>query len=102
LQPSHRGSSPSNPLSFELVARGLASTDEDNVLCCPDCQVPLDLHQPDLAEPMQLLATCGCCTRWFMLVELDLDGSETLLLELPSAESIRLAHAESPLDEASR
>jgi hypothetical protein len=96
LRPSHLGSSPSNPLSFELVARGTTSTGEGNVLCCPDCEVPLDLHQPDLAEPLQLLATCGCCSRWFMLVELDLDRNETLLLELPSAESIRLAHAESP------
>jgi hypothetical protein len=98
LQPSQVGSSPFNPLSLELVARGTAATAEDSILCCPDCQIPLDLHQPDLAEPTQLLATCGCCTRWFMLVDLDPDGGETLLLELPSAESIRLAHAASSLD----
>jgi hypothetical protein len=98
LRPSHLGSSPSNPLSFELIVHRATSTDEDNVLCCADCRVPLDLHQPDLAEPMQLLATCGCCSRWFMLVDFDLDSDETLLLELPSTESIRLAHAASPLD----
>jgi hypothetical protein len=33
-----------------------------------------------------------------MLVDFDLDSDETLLLELPSTESIRLAHAASPLD----
>jgi hypothetical protein len=33
-----------------------------------------------------------------MLVELDLAGDETLMLELPSTESIRLAHAALPLD----
>ena len=97
MQPSHLGPSPSNPLSFELVARGTGSTDEDNVLCCPDCEIPLDLHQPDIAEPLQLLATCGCCSRWFLVVEFDLDTNEPLLLELPTAESIRLAHAASPL-----
>jgi hypothetical protein len=85
-------------LSFELLVRGTAPNDEDNVLCCPDCDVPLDLHQPDFAEPTQLLAICDCCTRWYMLIELDLDGSESLLLELPSVESIRLAQAASTLE----
>jgi hypothetical protein len=33
-----------------------------------------------------------------MLVELDEYDGEKLLLELPSAESIRLAHAASPLE----
>jgi hypothetical protein len=32
-----------------------------------------------------------------LVAELDLDGNETLLLELPSLESIRSAHAASPL-----
>jgi hypothetical protein len=95
LRPSQFEASPSNPLTFELVARGTAIRDGVHVLCCPDCEIPLDLHQPDLAEPMQLLATCGCCSRWFLVVELDLDANEPLLLELPSAESIRLAHASS-------
>ena len=96
MQPSQLGSSPSKPLSFELVARGTANKYGVNVLCCPDCEVLLDLHQPDLSEPMQLLATCECCRRWFIVVELDFEGNEPLLLELPSAESIRLAHAALP------
>lgn len=96
MQPSKLGSFPSNPLSFELVARGTANKYGVNVLCCPDCEVPLDLHQPDLSEPMQLLATCECCRRWFMVVELSFEGNDPLLLELPSAESIRLAHGALP------
>ena len=97
LQPSQLGSSPSNPLSFELVARGTANKDGVNVLCCPDCEIPLDLHQPDLAEPMQLLATCEMLSQVVLRGRARLStGNEPLLLELPSAESIRLAHAASP------
>ena len=40
--------------SFELVARGTATNDGVNSLCCPDCEVPLDLHQPDLGN------RCSC------------------------------------------
>ena len=97
LQPSHAGCTPANRETFELVARGTATNNGVDSLCCPDCQVPLDLHQPDLGQPMLLLGTCGCCSRWFFAVDLDLDGNETVLLELPSAEAIRLAHTEAPL-----
>ena len=46
---------------------------------------------------------CSCLERaeavpsGSLLVDLDPDGIETVLLELPSAELIRLAHAASPL-----
>src|ERR1035438_7166493 len=93
VKASHLGSSSSSRVTFDLVARGTAKNVGAISLCCPDCQVPLDLHQPDQDEPMQLLGTCGCCSRWFFVVELDSDWDETLLLELPSAETIRLAHA---------
>ena len=86
-----------NPVTFELVARGTATNDGVDSLCCPDCQVALDLQQPDIGEPMQLLGICCCCSRWYLAVELHFDGGETLLLELPSAKSIRLTHAASPL-----
>ncbi len=96
MQPSHRGSSPLDRESLELVARGTATNDGVTSLSCPDCQVPLELHQPDLWQPMQMLGTCGSCSKWFFAVDLDPDGIETVLLELPSAELIRLAHAASP------
>ena len=58
-----------------------------NSLCCPACQVPLNLHQPDEEQPSQLLGTCDCCSRWFFLVESELDWEGMLLFELPSAET---------------
>jgi len=97
VKPSQLGSSSSSPGTFELVARGTARNDGVNSLYCPDCQIPLDLHQPDQEEPMQLLGTCDECSKWFLVVELDSDWSGTLLLEIPSAETIRLTHAASPL-----
>jgi uncharacterized protein YbaR (Trm112 family) len=87
------GTSPSNREALELVARGAVTNDGVNALCCPDCQFPLDLHQPDLEQPMQLLGICESCCKWFFIVGVDDEGNETVLLELPSAELIRLAHA---------
>jgi hypothetical protein len=86
------GSSLSNRESFELVARATASNDGVDSLCCPDCHDTLDLHQPDLGQPMLLLGICGSCSKWFLAVDLDFDGNETLLLELPSAGLIRATH----------
>ena len=97
LQPSHLGSFPSNREFLEVVARGTATNDGVNSLCCPDCELPLDLHQPDLEQPMQLLGTCRSCSKWFFAVDLDPDGIETVLLELPSADLIRQVHGASPL-----
>ena len=97
MKPSHLGSSPTIPGTFELIARATATNDGVTSLCCPDCQVALDLHQPDQDDPMQLLGTCACCSRWFFVVELDSEWNGTLLLELPSAEMIRMTHATSPL-----
>lgn len=97
MRASHLGSSRFDRESLKLVARGTASNDGVNSLCCPDCEQPLDLHQPDLGQPMQLLGTCETCSKWFFVVDLDPDGFETVVLELPSAELVRLAHSDSPL-----
>ena len=97
MNASHLGSLAGKAGTFELVARGTATDDGVTPLCCPDCQVPLDLHQPDQDEPTQLLGTCCCCSKWFFVVELDSEWNGTLLLELPTAETIRLRHASSPL-----
>jgi hypothetical protein len=92
LRPSPLETSPSIREPLKLVARGTATSDGVNSLCCPDCEFPLELHQPDLGQPMQLLGTCGGCSKWFFIVDLDFDGTETVLLELPSAELIRLEY----------
>ena len=97
MQPSPLESDSTTPIAFELVARGTIANDGVESLCCPDCQITLDLHQPDIDQPAQLIGTCGCCSRWFLLVEIDFDGGEMLMLELPSAKSIRLTHSASSL-----
>jgi hypothetical protein len=76
-------------MTFELVAHPVAVCPEASSLCCPDCQVPLDLSQPDDSEPTQLLGTCDSCRRWFFAVEIEADWNGTLLFELPRAETIR-------------
>jgi len=78
-----------SPLTFELVARPVTMKPSAHSLCCPDCQIPLDLHQPDEDEPAQLLGTCDGCSKWFFLLETEPDWSGTLLFELPCVETIR-------------
>lgn len=76
-------------LTFEVVARPIPADAGTGSLCCPACQVPLDLHQPDEELPTQLLGTCEWCSKWFFLVEIDDDWNGSLLFELPGAEDIR-------------
>jgi hypothetical protein len=89
VKPSQFTISQPTPMTFELVARAVGTDSWANSLCCPNCQVPLNLHQPDEERPSQLLGTCDCCSRWFLLVESELDWDGTLMFELPSADSIR-------------
>jgi hypothetical protein len=67
-------------------------------LCCPDCQAALDLHQPDVDQPTQLLGICKDCSKWFYLLEHDDDWDRTMLFELPSVETIRRACASTKLE----
>jgi hypothetical protein len=89
VKPSQLEMSQSIPLSFELVARAVSAQSWTNSLCCSACQVPLNLHQPDEEQPSQLLGTCEGCSRWFFLVESELEWEGMLLFELPSADTIR-------------
>jgi hypothetical protein len=57
--------------------------------CCPDCQAALDLQQPDVDQPTQLLGICDGCSKWFFLVELEEEWNGTMLFELPSAKTLR-------------
>lgn len=77
------------PMTVELTARSVAMSPPLNGPACPDCQAPLDLHQPDVDRPTHLLCTCALCSRWFFLLEIDADWNEAVLVELPSAETIR-------------
>jgi hypothetical protein len=89
VNPSQFAISQPSRMTFELVARAITTNSWSNSFCCPNCQVPLNLHQPDEEQPSQLLGTCDCCSRWFFLVESEMNGDGTLLFELPSAEMIR-------------
>ena len=89
VKPSQLEVSESIPLNVQLVARAMSEGSWTNSLCCTACHVPLNLHQPDEEKPSQLLGTCDCCSRWFVLVESELDWEGMLLFELPSAETIR-------------
>jgi hypothetical protein len=35
-------------------------------VCCPECENPLTLHQPDEELADRLLATCEVCKSWFL------------------------------------
>ena len=91
MKPSHLDVLQSIPLNFELVGPATGEGSWTNSLCCTACRAPLNLHQPDEEKPSQLLGTCDVCSRWFFLVESELDWEGTLLFELPSAETIRAA-----------
>ena len=36
------------------------------VIPCPQCQFPLEIHQPDPTVADRLLATCSNCDTWFV------------------------------------
>ena len=45
------------------------STDPDALLQirCPECRVPLVLHQPDEESDERMLGVCGTCRSWFLV-----------------------------------
>jgi len=89
VKPSQLTVSESLPVSFQLPASLVRTSSWTHSRCCPNCQVPLDLHQPDEEQPSQLLGTCDDCSRWYFLVESEKDWQGTVLFELPSAKMIR-------------
>jgi hypothetical protein len=89
MKPSHLDVSQSIPLNFELVGHALSAGSWTNSLSCTTCRAPLNLHQPDEERPSQLLGTCDVCSRWFLVVDSELDWEGMLLVELPTAETIR-------------
>lgn len=89
MKPSQVYVSQSIPLSLELDARALSTNSRTRAMCCTTCREPLNLHQPDEENPSQLLATCDCCSQWFLLVECEPEWAGMLMIELPCAEKIR-------------
>jgi hypothetical protein len=68
---------------FELNAQLIDFGPSGVVPCCPSCEQELSLHQPDENVPSQLLGTCDYCSAWYSLIELNDDGSEVFMVELP-------------------
>ena len=89
MQPSRSKFSGPIPISIEMTTHAVSMSPEVCSLCCPECEIPLDLHQPDDNEPTQLLGICGSCSKWYFVVEIESDWNGALLFELPSAGSIR-------------
>jgi hypothetical protein len=79
-------SAPSTILPF--VVRTVTPGRGSRPLSCPDCRAPLNLIQPDEAEPTRLLGTCESCSKWAFLVELEPDWKKVLLVELPDADAL--------------
>jgi hypothetical protein len=78
-------------MNFDLVARAVLVGGEESGLCCPDCEAPMDLHQPDENEPTKLLGACLDCSKWFLVIEAEDPDGRTMLVELPCADRIREA-----------
>jgi hypothetical protein len=51
---------------------------------CPNCGVPLAIHQPEEQSPDRLLGTCEDCHSWFLL---DLVGQT--MVQLPEVGALR-------------
>jgi hypothetical protein len=71
-------------LTVEVRIRVLDLAAGLSAISCPDCDQPLNLHQPDESVPDQLLATCDTCSRWFAVRELDTDGTHCAMFEIPA------------------
>ena len=58
--------------------------------CCPNCDEPIDLHQPEQEAPSHLLGVCGACGAWYLLSWRP-GSSQGFMLQLPDFASIELA-----------
>jgi hypothetical protein len=68
----------------------LPCTEDATWVCCLGCGAPLELHQPDAAEPQRFVGTCDQCGRWYLLDWIP-HTAEGLMLLLPSHEDLLTA-----------
>jgi hypothetical protein len=59
---------------------------------CRECDVDLNVHQPDEDRPEHLLGTCPCCGAWY-LIELNSERTEAFLIDMPNVSAIHSAPA---------
>ena len=72
-------------MTIEVRIRVLDLADGISDVACPDCDQPLNLHQPDESMPDMLLATCDSCPRWFAVRELRDSGTHCAMFEIPAS-----------------
>jgi hypothetical protein len=54
-------------MSFGFDSQGYDQSESEMLsVCCPQCDMPLTLHQPDEELVDRLLATCEACKSWFL------------------------------------
>ncbi len=58
---------------------------------CPDCHGHIIIHQPDERRPDRLLATCECCSAWFLIAM-----ASAMMVRLPDEETLSGSPAASP------
>ena len=76
-------------LSVTLPITPVLPCDKDATwVCCLGCGAPLEIHQPDAAEPRWFVGTCDGCGRWYLLDWVPGSG-EGLMLLLPTYEELR-------------
>lgn len=69
MKRTQAGSRRSREIKVDVRLRVLTLESDVPAASCPDCDQPLNLHQPDEGMPAQLLATCETCSLWFAIHE---------------------------------
>lgn len=78
-------------LALTLPASGVFPCPEDQTwVCCLNCSVPLELHQPDANQPRRFVGTCAHCGRWYLL-DWDPGDANGHMVLLPGADELRAA-----------
>jgi hypothetical protein len=54
---------------------------------CPQCDLSLELHQPDFENPSRLLGICSHCRAWY-IIDVDPDGQAALAVFIPEIETL--------------
>jgi hypothetical protein len=62
---------------------------------CQTCGAALDLHQPDVARPDEILGICAACGAWHVLTQLA-HGWDVLVIELPPGVEAEVGRAGPP------
>jgi hypothetical protein len=70
------------------VAAVLPCPEDATWVCCLNCGVPLEIHQPDVAEPKRFVGTCDGCGRWYLLDWVP-HSAEGLMLMLPTYDELQ-------------